>query len=184
MDTPHYFFPTNGMDRTISFQIVQPSDRLFSWIETAFTGRISALYAHRCTTLQKLRQHGDRYCEIMSVNQHPAGFLIYKKALQQEFGLKNAFELKTLFVFDPEKYTRQGLGSLLFDRAAALAQEKQALCTYSTVVEDNVAMIDCAIKNGFKVVRHGQTITQDNITPSKQTSCSLLNRQQLPRRDC
>jgi RimJ/RimL family protein N-acetyltransferase len=160
MDQLHDFSKMNGVDRIIYFQIVKPSDGLFSWVETAFTDRISALYAHRCTTLQKLQQHGDRYCEIMLVNQQPAGFLIYKKELQHEFGLKNAFELKTLFVFDPEKHTRRGLGSLLFDRAAVLAQEKQATCIYSTVVEDNVAMVACAIRNGFHVELHGRILTK------------------------
>jgi GNAT superfamily N-acetyltransferase len=160
MDKPHDSSKANGMNRTVSFQIVQPGDGFFAWVQTAFANKISALYAHRCTTLQKLQQHGDRYCEIMFVNHQPAGFIIYKKALQQEFGLKNAFELKTLFVFDPEKYTRRGLGSLLFDRAAALAQAKQAACTYSTVVEDNVAMVACAIKNGFHVKLHGRILTK------------------------
>jgi hypothetical protein len=160
MDKPHDFLKMNGINRTVSFQIVQPSDGFFAWVETAFTDRINALYSHRCTTLQKLQQHGDRSCEIMFVNQQPAGFLIYKKLLQQEFCLNNAFELKTLFVFNPEKKERQGLGSLLFDRAAALAQEKQAACTYSTVVEDSVAMINCAIKNGFHVELYGRILTK------------------------
>jgi GNAT superfamily N-acetyltransferase len=148
------------MTQVVLFQIVKKSDPLFTLIEEAFDSRISALYDHRCSTLQKLQRLDDRYCEIMFVNHQPAGFIIYKKALQQEFGLKNAFELKTLFVFDPEKYTRRGLGSLLFDRAAALAQEKQAAYTYSTVVEDNVAMVACAIKNGFHVELYGRILTK------------------------
>jgi hypothetical protein len=177
MDKLHGFSKMNGVDRIIYFQIVQPSDGLFSWVEAAFTDRISALYAHRCTTLQKLQQHGDRYCEIMLVNRPPAGFLIYKKALQQEFGLKNAFELKTLFVFDPEKHTRRGLGSLLFDRAAVLAQEKQAECTYSTVVEDNVVMVACAIKNGFRIALHGRRLTkrQRKSYPLEDNEVLIIN---------
>lgn len=31
---------------------------------------------------------------------------------------------------------------------------------YSTVVEHNTAILSCAIKNGFVVVRHGQTVTR------------------------
>jgi L-amino acid N-acyltransferase YncA len=148
------------MKQSISFRLLQPDDPLFRLIEGAFDNRISALYNYQCSTLQKLRQLADRSCELMFVNRQPAGFLIYKKTLQQEFGLNNAFELKTLFVFDPEKNARQGLGSLLFDRAAALAQEKKALCTYSTVVANNVAMIACALKKGFEITKRGQELTQ------------------------
>ena len=68
------------MDCVVSFQTVQPGDVLFLWVEAAFAGRINALYAHWCTTLQELQQQGDRSCKIMFVNQQPDGFLIYKTA--------------------------------------------------------------------------------------------------------
>jgi len=97
-------------------------------IEEAFDNRISSLYEHRCLTLQKLQKFDDRYCEVMLIENQPLGLMIYKKTLQQEFGIKNAFKLKTLFVFNPEENTRRGLGSLLFHRAGALARAKGAEC--------------------------------------------------------
>ncbi|MFM2428385.1 MAG: hypothetical protein RL012_269 [Bacteroidota bacterium] len=148
------------MTQAVLFQIVKKSDPLFTLIEEAFDSKISALYDHRCSTLQKLQKLDDRYCEIMFVENQPSGFMIYKKTLQQEFGLKNAFELKTLFVLNPEENTRRGLGSLLFHRADALARAQQALYTYSTVVKDNTAMINCAIKNNFSIERYGSTLTE------------------------
>jgi RimJ/RimL family protein N-acetyltransferase len=148
------------MKKSIFFKVLQPSDSLFRLVEEAFDNRISAIYNYQCSTLKKLQNLEDRYCEIMFLDHTPVGFLIYKKILQQEFGLKNAFELKTLFVFDPEKNVRKGLGSLLFDRAAALAQEKKASCTYSTVAESNVAMIACAAKNGFRAELYGKILTK------------------------
>jgi hypothetical protein len=60
--------------------------------------------------LRKRHKLDNRHCEIMFVENQPSGFMIYKKTLQQEFGIKNSFELKTLFVFKPEENTRRGLG--------------------------------------------------------------------------
>jgi len=149
------------MTHEISFQIIQQRSPLFKLIEEAFNSKINALYDNQCSTLEKLTKLDDRYCEIMFIESQSAGFLIYKRALQQEFGLKDAFELKTLFVFNPEKNARRGIGSLLFRRANALALGKKAECIYSTVVAQNIPIISCATKNGFIITMHGQDITQN-----------------------
>ena len=132
--------------------LTKPKDPMFGLIEEVFDNHISALYHYRCSTLQKLQRLDDRYCEIMFVDHQPAGFLIYKKALQEEFNLKRAFELKTLYVFQPEQNARKGLRSLLFQRAEILASLLNASCIYSTVVVHNHAIIACALKNGFVIL--------------------------------
>lgn len=148
------------MKASISFKLLSFLDPLFSLVEDAFESRIGTLYNYECTTLQKLKELEDRSCEVMLVDHRPVGFIIYKKLLQKEFDLEDAFELKTLFVFQPEQNERKGLGSLLFMRANELASLRNASYLYSTVITNNHAMIACSLKNGFKVTKRGQELTE------------------------
>ena len=148
------------MKNSVIFELIQHFDPLFSLVEEAFKNRIGELYNYKCSTLQKFKELDDRSCEVMFVDHKPVGFLIYKKSLQREFDLNNAFELKTLFVFRPEQNERRGLGSLLFNRAYELATLRNASYLYSTVVASNHAMISCALKNGFKIAKRGKELTK------------------------
>ena len=148
------------MQNSISFKLLEFFDPLFRLVEEAFKNRIDELYNYECSTLQKFKELDDRFCEVMFVDHKPVGFIIYKKSLQQEFDLNNAFELKTLFVFRPEQNARRGLGSLLFNRAYELATLRNAFYLYSTVIANNHAMIACAIKNGFRITKRGQELTK------------------------
>ncbi|MEI6241895.1 MAG: hypothetical protein WCP39_00630 [Chlamydiota bacterium] len=87
----------------------------------------------------------------MLVCNNPVGLIVYKNELQNEYGFEKALELKTLFIFNPDKNSGHGFGSKLFQRIDNIAQEKGTsivYCTASSKVDDS---IKCAIKNGYQI---------------------------------
>ena len=125
----------------------------FKIVQNAFKKMIGPIYGDQRNAIAKIKDSLDRNCEIMLKCENPLGVIVYKSHLQNEHGLENALELKTLFLFNPDKNSGQGLGSRLFQRIDEIAQEMGTdtiYCTASSKVENS---IKCALKNGYSITR-------------------------------
>jgi hypothetical protein len=105
----------------------------YSFVKTVFSKFIEPIYADQTDAIKKIVAGADRKCEIMLMNGLSIGLIVYKIALQSEYGLNDAFELKTLLLADDRGY--KGLGRLLFNYSERLAKEYKAKYIYATVSE-------------------------------------------------
>ncbi len=137
----------------ISFVKTCADPSYFKIVQTAFKKMIQPIYGSQKSAIAKIKDSLDRTCELMFNYENPVGVLVYKNELQNEYGLKKALELKTLFLFNPEKNSGHGFGSKLFRRIDEVAKEMKTqtiYCTASSKVEDS---INCALRNGYKIAR-------------------------------
>ncbi len=138
---------------SISFVQVAAKSFHFKTVQSTFKKLISNIYGDQKVALAKIKEGKDRTCEIMLNYHNPLGIIVYKSSLQNEYGLSNALELKTLLLLNPKKNSSHGYGSRLFQRIDEVAKELRAdmvYCTASSKVEDS---IKCAIKNGYKIAK-------------------------------
>ena len=139
-----------------SLSFVQANAKSFHFkiVQNTFKKLLSHIYGDQKNSLKKIKEGKDRICELMLNYQHnPLGIIVYKNSLQNEHGLSNALELKTLLLLNPNKNSGQGYGSRLFQRIDEVAKELGAeliYCTASSKVENS---IKCAMKNGYKVAK-------------------------------
>ncbi|MCI0381628.1 MAG: hypothetical protein L0207_01040 [Chlamydiae bacterium] len=139
--------------KELSFIRMNTNSFYFEIVTSAFKKLIEPIYGDQSESLAKIKRGKDRICELMFSYENPVGLVVYKNKLQNEYGLDRAMELKTLFLFNPEKNSGKGFGSSLFQRIDEIAEEKGAkivYCTASSKVENS---IKCALKNGFKVTK-------------------------------
>lgn len=137
----------------ISFVPVAAGSFHFKTVQSTFKKLISHIYGDQKAALAKIKEGKDRTCEIMLNYHNPLGIVVYKNFLQNEYGLSNALELKTLLLLNPQKNSGHGYGSRLFQRIDEVAKELGAdmvYCTASSKVEDS---IKCAMKNGYKIAK-------------------------------
>jgi len=135
----------------ISFIKVSLSSSYFKAVQSAFKKMLSPVYGDQTSSLQKIREGKDRICEVMLNFDNPIGVLVYKNTLQNEYGLKKALELKTLFLFNPRKNSGKGFGSSLFKRVESIAREMGSKMIYCTASSKVTESIKCAVKNGFEI---------------------------------
>ncbi|MEM7174502.1 MAG: hypothetical protein AAF443_01035 [Chlamydiota bacterium] len=129
-----------------------------------FKNRIASLYGNQDKAIDKIKKGEDRACEIMLICDDPIGFIVYKTELQDEFDLKDSFELKTLALFHPEVHSGKGYGSLLYDRVDYLARNKSAHCIFCTVNVNSKNPIKCLLKNKYKLKKK---VTENNFLAVK-----------------
>jgi len=137
----------------ISFVKTDSHPSHFKTVRHAFKKMISPIYGDQSNAIAKIKEGRDRACEIMLKYDNPLGIIVYKNQLQNEYGLERALELKTLFLFNPDKNSGNGYGSRLFTRIDEVAFEMGTTtiyCTASSKVENS---IKCAIKNGYMISR-------------------------------
>lgn len=137
----------------ISFIKISSHPSLFKIVQSAFKKMIGPIYGDQSKAVAKIKEGKDRTCEIMLKHGNPLGIIVYKNSLQNEYGLTEALELKTLFIFNPDRNSGKGLGSSLFHRIDEVAREmgtRLIYCTASSKVENS---IKCAIKNGYQIAR-------------------------------
>lgn len=137
------------MENDIKFE--QFSHNFYNLIKDAFKKFIEPYYADQSDALKKIHDAVDRSCEILFLNNLPIGFIVYKKSLQNEFGLTGAFELKTLLLFNATKHA--GLGKILFRRAEVLANEYKAKYIYATVSHELLSLIKYMKKDGWSILK-------------------------------
>jgi hypothetical protein len=119
-------------------------------IEKIFREKIEPLYGDQTLAIKKILNCKDRACDILFFAGKFEGFVIYKKALQQEFGLHDAFEIKTLLLLHPNKMA--GWGRCLFQRAEDIAKENMAKYIYGTISKKMQSMLVYLKKHGWSVL--------------------------------
>lgn len=130
-----------------SFLSLQDNQNLQGLVIEIFNKKISLLYGDQTDALNKLIAAEDRICDILLMGKEPKGLIAYKKLLQDEYGFKDAFELKTLIVFDIGK--DRGLGKYLLDRAESEAKKLNASYMYGTVAKSMPRLVTYLIRYGW-----------------------------------
>ena len=69
--------------------------------------------------------------------------------MQAEYGLDDAFEIKTLCLFDAERNSGRGYAANLLEAAEVAAQERQARAMFVTVAGDKPEVQAFFEKHGF-----------------------------------
>lgn len=125
----------------------------FRTVQSSFKKMIEPIYGDQKNAIVKIKEGLDRTCEVMLKHDNPVGMIVYKNKLQNEYGLVSALELKTLFLFNPNKNSGHGFGSRLFQRIDEVAQEMVTNIIYCTASSKLENSIKCALKNGYKITR-------------------------------
>jgi hypothetical protein len=137
----------------VSFEAVFCNPSALKIVQSEFKKVIEPIYGDQKNALAKIKEGRDRTCEIMFKSGIPIGLIVYKNILQEEYGFKNALELKTLFLFNPNRNSGRGLGSMLFSRIDEVAKDMEAALTYCTASSKVENSLNCALKNGYKIDR-------------------------------
>ena len=90
-----------------------------SVVTEIFNRILTPLYGSQDKALQQIRESKDRKCFLLYENEMPAGVLVFKTILSNEFaefGLRNSIEVKSLFVDQSQQNSGRGLGSALIDK--------------------------------------------------------------------
>ena len=131
----------------------------FNKIATAFKLLIEPKYGPQKKALEKIKIGFDRECEIFFVKDVPKGIIVYKSKLQNEFGLRDAFELKTLLLFD--RLNDKGLGKELFLRANFVAKNMGAKYIFCTISDKNPNLFNSLQRDGWHVLKKEKS--EDNV---------------------
>ena len=137
----------------ISFVKTCSHQSQFRTVQSAFKKMLVPIYGDQKSAIAKIKEGLDRVCEVMSKYDNPLGIIVYKNRLQNEYGLKNALELKSLFLFNPDTNSGYGFGSRLFQRIDEVAEEMGTNTIYCTASSKVGNSIKCALKNGYKIKR-------------------------------
>jgi|JI6StandDraft_1071083.scaffolds.fasta_scaffold246958_1 hypothetical protein len=111
---------------------------------------LEPLYGSQDEALDKIRRAEDRQADVvLDDSGEPCATLVYKKGLVSEvhWDMRNgdtvrtdeAFEVKTLAIFHPDKDGGKGLGSWLVARAETLARVANAKGIVLTVTDESKA---------------------------------------------
>ncbi|NGX63833.1 MAG: hypothetical protein KR126chlam6_01249 [Candidatus Anoxychlamydiales bacterium] len=131
------FNPLKNIDK-IKFIQVNGNSQYFPIIIKSFKERLEHLYGNQDKGIEKVKKSDDRICEVLFVNKSPVGLIVLKKELQNEYGISNSLELKTLFLINPEKNSGQGYGTLLIKRILIKAKKLKAQSIYCTCAQSNI----------------------------------------------
>lgn len=144
---------TNRLTEQIQFVKISVDSTYLVAVERCFSDIVTPIYGNQQEALKKIKDGKDRACEIMLANDSPRGFIVYKSSLQDEYGIHNGFELKTLLLLDPFNDSRNGWGSQLFRRVDDIAYRKKANIIYCTASSRLESSIKCAQKNGYGIAQ-------------------------------
>lgn len=103
-----------------SFMVVdQFTQALLPKVKVVFEKMIKPLYGDQTRAIRKVAEGYDRLCEMMLVDGEPKGLIVYKKK-----PTNNALELKTLCLLEPEKDSKKGYGSKLYERVIEVTKSR------------------------------------------------------------
>lgn len=141
----------------------------------AYREAIEPLYGDQSYNIERLLRGDDRETHILMVDGEMMGTLIYKKALQDEYGARQAFEIKTLCLFSEGQNSGRGYAAQLLDVAEQAAMKLGAQSMFVTIAEDRPQVIDFFQKHGFVCSvrlpeRHRQSV--DELVYIKQVDMS------------
>ncbi|MCC5832536.1 MAG: hypothetical protein JJU12_05790 [Chlamydiales bacterium] len=124
---------------------------VFNRVRNYFKEKIEILYGNQDSALIKIAQGSDRKCLLLSYSGEDVGLLAYKKELNHEYGLRQAFEIKTLFVINPEKNSGRKIATHLLFKASVEALKKHAKYIFVTASSQRPEVIQFFLKRGFKI---------------------------------
>ena len=140
-----------SQSKELLFVRLHENPEYFPVILDYFVNRVAPVYGTQATSIKKLKEGKDRKCDLMvSTEEGLLGAIVYKSELQNEYGLDRGFELKSLFLVEPERYSGQGLGSKLWGRVFELAKDMKATRVFCTANSKLPEAIKCAKKNGMQ----------------------------------
>jgi GNAT superfamily N-acetyltransferase len=116
---------------------------------------LSPLYGSQINSFEKVRKNEDRSSFLLVEGEEPCGILIFKNEPQNEFsclGIKNAVEIKSLFLYNPQRYSGKGYGSILFNHVKNHATSSGAENLIVTVSEQKQDSLKFFGKKGFEQV--------------------------------
>jgi len=140
-----------SLEKSPKFVHIQRGSKYFYLVRNFFSGFIQHLYGNQDMALKKILDSSDRVCEIMFLHGNPVGILVYKKSLQEEHGLKQTFEVKTVGLLNPEKNSGKGMGKMLIARCQRIANTKNAKTIFLTCHEESEQPIQFFKSQGFQI---------------------------------
>ena len=118
---------------------------------------LTPLYGSQEKAIRQIEESSDRHCYLLCNEEFPAGILMFKTVLTNEFaeyGITNSVEIKSLFVDNAAQNSGRGLGSCLIDKlkeeVSRLALGENGIhVTVSETKEDSLAFFK---KKNFSIV--------------------------------
>lgn len=122
-----------------------------------FNSRIQPIYGDQTSALEKISMSMDRKCWLLQENGKDVGLLVHKNKLNNEYGLKDAFEIKTLFVVNPEINSGKRVATRLLHKVCKEALKSRAKAISVTASSEKPEVVQFFLKNGFVVKKkfHG-----------------------------
>lgn len=120
--------------------------------QSVFTAQLEPLYGDQSEALRKIFEERDRSVRIIiNTDGGIAGILVYKDLPNDDHGVPNSLEIKTLMLVDPEKNGGQGFGARLMREAEEAAMRVGASAIAVTVAQDKQESQRFFSKHGFSV---------------------------------
>lgn len=126
-----------------------------------FKELVEPIYGDQRMSIEKIEQAKDRSAVVAMAGDEMVGTLVYKNSLQSEYGVDDAFEIKTLGLFDADKNSGLGHATELLNIALKKAQELDARSILVTVSEARPEVVSFFQKNDFSI----KEILQDKYQP-------------------
>ena len=127
------------------------SEDNFDLVASVFKDLIEPNYGDQSSAIEKIKQAKDRRCELACHDGQAIGMIVYKTDLQEEYQFKNAFEIKTLLLFDRDAY--KGFGEHLFQRVESIAKNMGADVMISTVSDSLPKILKKMMANNWHIVK-------------------------------
>lgn len=128
---------------------------------------IAPVYGSQISSIEKIQKGKDRIGELLkSENGKVLGVLIFKTAPTNEFSnynIKNACEIKTLFVTQAENNSKKGLGTLLLNRVEDYAKKNKMEYIIVTVSDKKADALKFFEKKGFLKASNYNGVNQYKI---------------------
>lgn len=126
-----------------------------------FKELVEPAYGDQRLSIDKIDRAEDRSALVAIAGNEMVGTLVYKNSLQSEHGVDDAFEIKTLGLFDADKNSGLGYATELMNIALEKAQELDARGVLVTVSESRPEVVEFFKKNDFSI----QEILHDKYQP-------------------
>jgi hypothetical protein len=136
------------------FELVKENTPEATLLVCYFDKIIKPIYGDQSLAFKKIFKGDDRIAYILYDEKTPLGILVFKKQLSNDFkdlGITGAFELKTLFIIDPEKNSGNGIGTVLLNKCIEEAKQLKAQSIIVTASEKKLESINFFKKKGFKI---------------------------------
>lgn len=158
------------------FVSVKKDSPHFPLIEKIFKEKLETIYGNQDFNLKRFRSGRLRTCELLLKNGIPIGLVAYLNELQTTKGLTNSFEVRNLYVLNPEENKGKGYENKLFRHIQELAQRSLAEGIHLPIPQTDVCLRSFLTEKNFSAKESGdKTIFYyrfDERSVSKETSSS------------